>query len=211
MSDTARIVDKAARQAQEDPQSALDGFSWLGDAIDDDASAGRLGLWGRSTVIDENTGAPVLTPELFSALHSRAGIQAHWPIGNAGLLHVYGYLLSQAPTPYGLKRSRWLDGGLARAYGLADDAFVPWLGARSLLERVSQAASDLLARNTIRTSTVSRTATSMALDRTHDDGPWALAYSVDGLLVTTFPIASADAVLAEWDAAPHRLRWNAIQ
>ena len=209
MSDTATIVESAALQAQEDPHSALDAFSWLGNAIDKDAAAGRLGIWGRSTVIDENTGAPVLTPELFSALHARAGIHAHWPVGNAGILHVYGYLLSQAPTPYGLKRSRWLDGALARAYGLPDDAFVPWAGTRTLLERVSLAASDLLARSTVRTSTICEVSTSLALDRVADEGPWALVYSVDGLLVTTFPVASADTVVAEWDAAPARLRWNA--
>ncbi|MGV8882237.1 MAG: amino acid deaminase [Rhodoglobus sp.] len=211
MSDTVRIADDAARQARTDPHSALDDYPWLGDAIDQDVSAERLELWGRSTVIDENTGSAVLSPELFAAIHARAGIQAHWPIGNAGLLHVYGYLLSQAPTPYGLKRARWLDGALARAYGLADDAFVPWVGPGTLLERVSQAAGELLTSTAAHTSDVSGITTSMALGRIPGEGPWALAYAVGGLLVTTFPVASADAVIAEWDAAPARLRWNAAE
>ena len=211
MNDIAGIAGAAAERAQSHPHSVLDEYPWLGDAIDEDASSARFGLWGTSTIIDENTGTPVLTPELFSALHARAGIQSHWPVGNAGLVHIYGYVLSQVQTPYGLKRSRWLDGALARAYGLPDDAFVPWVGTRTLLERVSLAASDLLTRDTARTSDVSGITTSMALGRIPREGPWALAYAVDGLLVTTFPVASADAVMADWDAAPKRLRWNAIQ
>jgi hypothetical protein len=104
---------------------------WLVEQIEADASADRFSRWGRSTVVDENTGLPVISEELFAELHRIAGLDAVWPIGNAGLLHVYGYLLSTVDTPYGRKRDRWLDGGVARAFGLPDDAFAPWFVAPS--------------------------------------------------------------------------------
>ncbi len=88
----------------------------------------------------------MVAASVFRALHERAGIDARFPVGNAGLLHVYGYLLSTTPTPYGLKRERWLDGELARAYGLAADAFLPWAlpTGETLLARVTAAAAALL-------------------------------------------------------------------
>lgn len=205
----SEMLDAIALRAQGDAGAVLTDHSWLGPAIDADSAAGRLGAWGRSTVIDEHTGTPTVHPELFAALHSRAGLEATWPVGNAGLLHVYGYLLSTTPTPYGLKRSRWLDGVLARAYGLAEDTFVPWLGSRTLLERVTEAAAGLLDRGATRSSVVAGVHTAVALGRVLEDGPWALAYEVGGRLVTTFPVASAEEVLSEWDARPTRLRWNA--
>lgn len=204
-----QLTDAAAR-AHIDPARVLGEYAWLGAAIDADAAAGRFIAWGPSTVIDENTGEAVLPPALFAALHARAGIQAVWPVGNAGLLHVYGYLLSSAPTPYGLKRARWLDGELARAYGLPGDAFVPWARPDSLLARVSEAASALLRRGAVRRADVEGTETAFAVGRVPDAGPSALVYAVNDLLVTTFPVASPDAVLSEWDAEPPRLRWNAV-
>lgn len=204
------ILDATAARAHHDPAAALAEHAWLGVAIDADAASGRFLAWATSTIIDEHTGTPVIPPALFTALHTRAGIDAEWPVGNAGLLHVYGYLLSTTQTPYGLKRARWIDGALARAYGLADDAFVPWARSSTLLERVTAAASTLLAHTVMRTCDTPGTESSMALGRAPDDGPWALAYALRGRLVTTFPVASPTTVLAEWDAAPARLRWNAV-
>lgn len=184
--------------------------AWLGGAIDRDSEAGRFGAWGWSTAIDENTGAPVLSAALFAALHARAGIPARWPVGDAGVLHVYGYLLSTVPTPYGLKRARWMDGALARAYGLPDDEFVPWARSQTLLQRVGEAAEGLFDSGATRMNDVGGVEASVAWGRVPGDGPWAVAYRVDGRLVTTFPVASIDAILAEWDAEPARLRWNGV-
>lgn len=204
------ILDAAARRARDDPDAVLGAHHWLGGAIEADAATGRFDVWGASTVIDEHTGTPVIAPELFAALHARAAIDAQWPVGNAGLLHVYGYLLSTAPTPYGLKRARWLDGSLARAYGLAGDEFVPWARPSTLLERVTEATSGLLARVTTRSCTAGDLEATMALDRSTHDGAWALAYAIDGRLITTFPVMERATVLAEWDEKPERLRWNAV-
>lgn len=92
-------------------------------AIRRDAAAGCLAHWGASTLIDEHTGVPSIDAELFGILHSAAGLDAAFPIGHAGLLHVYGYWYSTVPTPFGYKRDRWHDGTLARAFGLPVDAF----------------------------------------------------------------------------------------
>lgn len=95
-------MDVVAARAAAHPLEVLAEIPWLGAAIDADARAGRFGRWGRSTVIDENVEAAVIPEALFAALHARAGLRAEWPVGNAGLVHVYGYLLSTVPTPYGL-------------------------------------------------------------------------------------------------------------
>ncbi len=198
---------------------------WLRSQVLADAAAGRYSLWARSTIVDENVGGPVLGREVFEALHELAGQHHAWPIGNAGLLHVYGYLLSVTPTPYGLKRERWLDPALASAYGLADDAFSPWTPGATLLERATGAATSLL-----------RSPAAMRIERdgrfiaalSATTGPAAVAYArVDPAgtavgtthptttgesirLITTFPVSDATAVLDSIDADPGRLRWNAV-
>ncbi|EXJ51874.1 amino acid deaminase [Microbacterium sp. MRS-1] len=209
-------LDAAAALATGDPAAAFDLLPWLGTSIDADAAARRFEAWGLSTVIDENTGTSVIAASVFRALHERAGIDARFPVGNAGLLHVYGYLLSTTPTPYGLKRERWLDGELARAYGLAADAFLPWAlpTGETLLARVAAAATALVERTPVRRQRVHDTEAVIAVGRAAASGPSALAYALinGGIqrLITTFPVASPAAVLDEVDAATPRLRWNAV-
>ncbi|MFZ4895941.1 hypothetical protein ACL9RL_15975 [Plantibacter sp. Mn2098] len=116
---------------------------WLVADIRADAEEGRFARWSLSTVVDEFTGEAVLDRATFEALHRIAGLggvddgaadadgdaarrDVVWPVGNAGLLHVYGYLLSTAATPWGAKRDRWVGGDVARAFG-EDPAFLtPW-------------------------------------------------------------------------------------
>ena len=208
------VIDRldAAATAHE-PADVLSMFDWLGSAIDADAAAGRFARWGRSTAVDENVGAPVLRQAVFEALHDRAGLDSAWPIGNAGLLHVYGYLLSTTPTPYGLKRDRWLDGELAVACGRAPDAFVPWVGERTLLDRVAEAAETLIVRTPARRQRLGDVDAVVAIaDRR--PFPSALAYALElpaqsTRLITMFPVADPAALLADLDASPPRLRWNA--
>lgn len=202
------VLDAAAHLSGIDAVAALDEYPWLGAAIDADVVARRFAEWGASTVIDENIDAAVISREVFDALHDRAGLSAQWPVGNAGVLHVYGYLLSKVETPYGLKRARWMNGSLAAAYGLPTDGFIPWASSRTLLERASESARSLLSR----AECIRRTSgATLALDRSSRSGDWALVYVVDGLLVTTFPVASVEQILADWDADPERLRWNAVR
>ena len=189
-------------------------FDWLGAAIDADAEADRFARWGRSTIVDENVGAPVLPRSMFDALHARAGLDSSWPVGNAGLLHVYGYLLSTTPTPYGLKRARWLEGELAVACGLSPEAFIPWVGERTLLDRVTEAAEALIAHASVRRQPlVGADAVVAIADRR--PRPSALAYAIDSpahgsRLITMFPVADPAPLLTDLDAFPPRPRWNAV-
>lgn len=204
---------RAGRDTPADASAAVGMLEWLTRSIADDRAAARFDAWGLSTVIDENVGKPVLGRAVFEHLHELAGVEASWPIGNAGVLHCYGYLLSRTKTPYGLKRERWIGPDLARAYGLADDAFVPWASETTLLARAADAASALLASpETSRTLTVGGRETRVALSATK--GTAALAYAVAAevgthpLLLTTFPVAEPTVLLEEFDLKP-RLHWNA--
>lgn len=209
-------LDAAAQLAVGDPAAAFALLPWLGASISADAAAGRFDAWGLSTVIDENTGTAVVPASVFAALHDRAGITARFPVGNAGLLHVYGYLLSTTPTPYGLKRARWLDGHLAQAYGLTAEAFLPWAlpTGETLLARVTDAADGLLSRAPVRRQQLADAEAIIAIGRAAASGDAALAYALVGdgkrRLITTFPVASPTAVLDEVDATTPRLRWNAV-
>ncbi|ASD23362.1 amino acid deaminase [Cryobacterium sp. LW097] len=191
-----------------------------------DAETGRFDDWALSTVIDENVQSPVISKAEFLRLHAAAGLAATWPIGNAGLLHVYGYLLSTVVTPFGLKGDRWRNGELAGHFSLAPTAFLldaADAGGQTVLERVTDAALPHLANPAgsrgdvlviddevpgeatfFRTTVVSAPGQPGA----------ALIYGVSEgdrmRVVTAFPLAhptpaSLDALAAE----PPRMRYNA--
>ena len=219
-----QTLDVAAHLAATDPAAAIDSLPWLAAALAEDHAAGRFSAWGRSTVIDENVGAAVLPRAVFDELHDRAGVEADWPVGNAGVLHVYGYLLSTTPTPYGLKRERWLSGEVERACGLEAEVLLPWAGTETLLTRATAVASALLARadavteelvgaaavrapGDAGTEPTGRRTARIALSTPTPDGTAALAYAVDGRIVTIFPVADPAALRAGLGAP--RLRWNA--
>lgn len=200
--------------AEGDTDRAIDSLKWLRRQIEADASARRFDAWGSSTVIDEHAGK-VIPKELFERLHEIARLDARWPVGNAGLLHVYGYLLSTRLTPYGLKRARWLDGRLAMAYGLPDDGFLPLFDDTTLLERVTRETSALLGDETAprRRETLRGAEATIAVRRDAGAECAAVAYGIDrgdGLrLITTFPVdARPDEFLATLGRA--RPRWNAV-
>lgn len=203
----------------------------------EDAAAGRLALWGASTVIDEHTRVPSFDARIFDALHAAAGVAAEFPVGNAGLIHVYGYWFSEVTTPFGFKRDRWQQGDLARALGRPADAFHLSRGAdaegpgSTPLQRVTDAALPHLRRppqearvgeaelrgsgaDAVRCS---RVVLVQCGDR---DAAPALVYGIAPAeraetpaplqLVTAFPFAGdADALLADFEAHPAP-RWNAV-
>jgi hypothetical protein len=72
-----------------------------------DRADGLIDRWSLSTVIDENIGEAVVERDVFERIHGASGVNARFPIGNAGLVHVYGYLFSTVVTPYGYKSDRW--------------------------------------------------------------------------------------------------------
>ena len=217
MNEMRRLDEAAALAAVDDLDAAWAAVPWLGASIAADAASGLFARWWRSTIVDENVGAPVLPRAVFDRLHDEAGEPAAWPVGNAGLLHVYGYLLSTTPTPYGLKRERWTGPDLARAYGLAPDAFLPGdpaVGADpgpTLLARVTDAASGLL-RSPAVTYDELDGAFTVALSAS--TGPAALVYArrtaAGPRLVTTFPVADAPAFTLPPASPVSAPRWNAV-
>lgn len=181
--------------------------------VEADRRAGRLCAWARSTVIDENIGEAVVDPALFDRLHVAADIDARFPVGNAGIIHVYGYLFSTVLTPFGLKRDRWNDGSLARALGLPADWFR--LGASETetpLERVLAAAAPLLATSAPDAEWRVGDVVQRAVVARAADGSGALVSGVDAgggtRLLTVFPVSDA-AAFAAAIGSPDGLRWNA--
>jgi hypothetical protein len=184
-----------------------------------DARARRFAAWGRSTVVDEFVGEAVVPEGVVTALHRLAGLPARFPLGNAGLLHVYGYWFATRPTPFGYKRDRWLDGRLARAFGLPDTAFVPGADPTATpLQRVLEVALPVLAdpRDALATADVAVDGllTRVVLVRDSGSASTALVYGVDGgdglRLVTTFPVDGDPLALVDEFVASPRLRWNAV-
>ena len=194
--------------------------SLLAQQIEQDASAGRFSRWGLSTVVDENTGAPVMSLELFAELHRLAGLDASWPVGNAGLIHVYGYLLSTASTPYGLKRDRWVNGDVARALGLEPSMFTPWFGPESAgtpLHRLAVALSPIFDApdrapgvDFVMHESSDHIVATTVLVRHPGSEHSALLYAVDGKLLTAFPFEISASSIASLQAEPPRLRYNAV-
>ncbi|MBU4213194.1 MAG: amino acid deaminase [Actinobacteria bacterium] len=125
-----------------DPVRALDALDYVRRQIAVDRRTGRFDDWARSTVVDENTGEPVLAAGVLESLGRLAGVEVRYPYANAGLAHTYGYLLSPAATPYGPKRARWTQGALAQAFGCDPHHFQPWRvpAGDSLLGRVTACA-----------------------------------------------------------------------
>lgn len=194
---------------------ALSSIEWLCAAIDADRAAGSFARWGLATAIGMSAGEESVAREVFEALHARAGVGATWPVGNAGLLHTYGSLLSHAASP-SAARERWLGAELATGLGLTATHFVPWEGSGTLLARATQAASVLLASGGEFSwySLSAGRATRAVLSHEHG-GYRALAYAVapepgtSPLLVTMFPVAQAETVRRDLDVAAARLRWSA--
>ena len=184
-----------------------------------DARQGRFAQWGTSTVVDENTGEPVIDRMLFDQLHEAAGIAAQFPVGNAGVIHVYGYWFSTALTPYGYKRDRWQDGELAAALGEPSTAFHLTGDAESTpLQRITAATLPLVQEPPSQALsadvTVGDLDTRVVLTSCSASASWALIYGIrsgdaEWQMITTFPLAGdTDAVLADF-VTDRRLRWNA--
>lgn len=190
-----------------------------------DAMAGRFDAWGLSTVIDEHVGEAVIGREVFDLLHEAAGIEADFPVGNAGVLHVYGYWFSKTPTPFGLKRDRWQNGVLAAALGRRPEEFrLDGAADSTPLERVTRAVLPLLleppagavaAEVRLGGSSGDDCSARVVLHRSSGASVWALVYGValkgaEWRLITVFPFqGAAEELVEEFEANPG-FRWNAV-
>lgn len=195
---------------------------WFGEQVTASRSdPAQMAKWASSTVIDDNVQAPVLDERVFSWLHHGVAGAFGFPIGHAGLMHVYGYLLSSVETPYGLKRLRWLTADLANAFGLESSFFFPTASTVPLMERVASAVLPTLIDPTADSRTIlafdemidlqRRMRTAYIMDPMTNST--ALLYgSVSGdevRIVTAFPIGPLTAQSArDRLAEPARYRYN---
>jgi hypothetical protein len=230
--DHLTTLDTIARRLAADPtpdaaETAIDALGWLGAQIAQDHARDTFAAWARSTVVDEHTGSPVVPRTVLAALQRRAGLPEEFPGTNAGLAHVYGYLLSVEETPFGLKRDRWTGGELATALGLDPRHLLAWHrpDGRTLLERVTDAALPLLAGAAddpgtllLRDDPVPGTTNALrtVVHRAQGvPGPGAaLVYGMVGpagtRLVTLFPVDAAPPRLREIEALAPVPRYNVL-
>lgn len=187
---------------------------------------GVLDSWGESTVIEEDSAVPVLERAAFETLHEWAGVAAQWPRGHAGLVHVYGYLVSEAGTRFGLKGERWTGGGVARALDRPERDLLPGIANGStMLSRVTHALRPVLAHPES-AGDVEACIDDLIGDSPADamrtvlvrggGGDRAIVYGrvlgEEVRLITAFPLApaSGDALVETLLAASPRLRYNAV-
>lgn len=121
--------------------------------IERDAAAPALfAAWGRSSNIDAGAKKPVVKPELLAELSELAGqdFDRENQVANAGLLHTYGYLLSNLETPFGFKRDRWTKGDLERGLGLKRGFISPKPRTGTLLSNLTEVFRSLDQRRGLR-------------------------------------------------------------
>ena len=110
----------------------------LSQQIERDRFSGAIEAWGQSLNFDENACESITDAKLLSVVGRiaqakiRSGAAYH-----AGLLHTYGYLLSNIQTPYGYKHERWTDGLLDAGFGFPKRTFWPTDDQGTLLGNVT--------------------------------------------------------------------------
>lgn len=103
-----------------------------------DRNCAALRRWAESLNYDDNAKARITDRKILNVI----GRQVHHPIQrglayHAGLMHTYGYMLSQLQTPYGMKHERWTSGELEKGLGLPVGALLDLDGQSSLLQNVT--------------------------------------------------------------------------
>lgn len=98
--------------------------------------------WGMSLNFDSGARAEIVTRGVLEELAARFGVAlssgAGRTIQHAGLIHTYGYLLSNLQTPFGYKRARWVGGVVDRGLGLPAGTLGPERrGETTLLSRAT--------------------------------------------------------------------------
>lgn len=91
-----------------------------------DRASPWLDCWAESLNYDQHAKSRITDRKLLDVI-GRCG---HYPIRNgrayhAGLMHTYGYLLSQLQTRYGYKHERWTDGKIEAGLGMPHGTLWP--------------------------------------------------------------------------------------
>jgi len=108
-------------------------------AMEDDAThPERFAAWGESSNREQEPEIELVHPRLLEALCQVVGLpQPEGDRTNAGLLHTYGYLLSNRRTTYGYKRERWTGRDLERGLHLRPGSVAPLPPEGTLLRNVT--------------------------------------------------------------------------
>lgn len=106
----------------------------------DAATPGLFDAWSLSSNIDAGTKKPTVKPQLLKRLGELAGqpIDEENQVANAGMLHTYGYLLSNVRTSFGFKRARWTQSSMERGLGLPKGHISPTPKSGTLLSNLSE-------------------------------------------------------------------------
>jgi hypothetical protein len=89
---------------------------------------------------------PTTHPAIRDAIGQLAGVDMTGDAVHAGLMHTYGYLLSNLETPFGFKRERYTSGSIATGLALEPrDLLSPWPSEGTLLSNLSAIAGDIAA------------------------------------------------------------------
>lgn len=99
--------------------------------------SGPLPFWARCLNIDEFAGTTIVSPAVLEVLAVTAQRPMSTTRPHAGLQHTYGYLFSVIPTPFGMKRDRWLNDVFERAFRLPSATFGPAPFPGSLLSHAT--------------------------------------------------------------------------
>lgn len=128
--DFSTIAQQLIEAATHDPVRAVELFHELCPSITGQIRAdvkrkGPLSFWGRSSNIDELASQTIVAPEIIELIAKVADRKLSTRTPHAGLQHTYGYLFSLIPTPFGMKRDRWVETKLEAAFGLASSTLGP--------------------------------------------------------------------------------------
>lgn len=107
-----------------------------------DTHAPWLELWGRSLNFDEYENKIIVDRKILNVIGrvAKTNIRQRHHY-HAGFIHTYGYILSNLPTRFGLKRKRWIDGNIEKSLGLKTRLFNQKGSESSFLQNVTYLAS----------------------------------------------------------------------
>jgi hypothetical protein len=121
--------------------------------VEKDAKArDLLNLWSLSRNIDESnlsTGILTVPANIITFLNSILNVtyNAQSTEGHAGLTHTYGYLFSNAWTPFGYKRLRYVAGETEEGFGLPQGLFSGLPQTGTLLSNLTSFAAPIAFRD----------------------------------------------------------------
>lgn len=107
----------------------------------DGESQELLGMWGMSANADaSDPGTPTVHPVLLAGIGELVGIDMKGEEVHAGVMHTYGYLLSNLETPFGFKRERYTQPVVENGLGLAKGSLSPRPKEGTLLANLTYVA-----------------------------------------------------------------------